>query len=89
MSKRVTVYARVSTPRQAENDISIPDQLAQARRCCAERGWFVISEFVDAGVSARDDKRPEFQRMMEAACVDPSPFDVVMVHRPTGDFRSC
>jgi hypothetical protein len=28
MSKRVGVYARVSTTRQAENDISIPDQLA-------------------------------------------------------------
>ena len=34
MTKRVAVYARVSTTRQAENDISIPDQLAQARRYC-------------------------------------------------------
>ena len=62
MSKRVAVYARVSTIRQAENDISIPDQLAHARRYCSERGWYVIAEFIDAGASARDDKRPEFQK---------------------------
>ena len=62
MTKRVAVYARVSTTRQAENDISIPDQLAQARRYCQDRGWALVREFVDPGASARDDKRPEFQR---------------------------
>jgi DNA invertase Pin-like site-specific DNA recombinase len=87
MSKRVAVYARVSTTRQAENDISIPDQLAQAPRCCGERGWLVVREFIDAGASARDDKRPEFQRMMDAACVDPSPFDVILVHSQSRFFR--
>jgi DNA invertase Pin-like site-specific DNA recombinase len=87
MSKRVAVYARVSTTRQAENDISIPDQLAQARRYCGERGWLVVREFVDAGASARDDKRPEFQRMMDAACVDPSSLDVILVHSQSRFFR--
>lgn len=87
MSKRVAVYARVSTARQADNDVSIPDQLAQARRFCEGRGWFVIREFVDAGASARDDKRPEFQRVMETACTDPSPFDVVLVHSQSRFFR--
>ena len=87
MTKRVAVYARVSTTRQAENDISIPDQLAQARRYCAERGWFVVKEFVDSGASARDDKRPEFQRLVETACVDPSPVDVVLVHSQSRFFR--
>ncbi len=70
MSKRVAVYARVSTTRQAENDISLPDQLAHARRYCQQRGWHVVREFVDAGASARDDKRPELQCMMDAACID-------------------
>src|SRR6266446_2881512 len=87
MSKRVAVYARVSTTRQAENDISIPDQLAQARRYCTQRGWYVAREFIDAGASARDDKRPELQRMMGAACVDPSPFDIVLVHSQSRFFR--
>ena len=87
MTKRVAVYTRVSTTRQAENDISIPDQLAQARRYCQERKWIVVREFVDPGASARDDKRPEFQRMMDTACVDPSPFDVVLVHSQSRFFR--
>jgi site-specific DNA recombinase len=87
MSKRVGVYARVSTTRQAERDISIPDQLAQARKYCESRGWMVVREFVDAGASARDDKRPEFQAAIEMACVDPSPFDVILVHSQSRFFR--
>lgn len=87
MSKRVAVYARVSTTRQAENDISIPDQIAQAARYSRGKSWHVVREFVDAGASARDDKRPEFQRMMETACVDPSPFDVILVHSQSRFFR--
>jgi site-specific DNA recombinase len=86
MNKRVAVYARVSTARQADNDVSIPDQLAQARRFCDGRSWTVVREFVDAG-SARDDKRLELQRMMDAACTDPSPFDVVLIHSQSRFFR--
>jgi DNA invertase Pin-like site-specific DNA recombinase len=87
MSKRVAIYARVSTTRQAENDISIPDQLAQARKFCDTRHWYVVREFVDPGASARDDKRPQFQAMMDRVCVDPSPFDVVLVHSQSRFFR--
>jgi site-specific DNA recombinase len=87
MTKRVAIYARVSTTRQAENDISIPDQLAQGRKYCDSHGWHAMREFVDPGASARDDKRPEFQRLMEAACVDPSPFDIVLVHSISRFFR--
>jgi site-specific DNA recombinase len=87
MSKRVAVYARVSTTRQAENDISIPDQLAQARTYCKARGWIIAREFVDAGASALDDKRPQYQAMMNTGCIDPSPFDVVLVHSQSRLFR--
>jgi len=87
MSKRVAIYARVSTTRQAENDISIPDQLGQARKFCEARGWYVVREFVDPGASARDDKRPQFQAMMDAGSVDPSPFDIVLVHSQSRFFR--
>ena len=87
MTKRVAVYARVSTVRQAENDVSIPDQLTQARRYCEDRSWIVVREFVDPGASARDDKRPEFQSLIGAACVDPSPFDVVLIHSQSRFFR--
>lgn len=87
MTKRVAVYSRVSTTRQAESQISIPDQLAHARRYCEQRGWNIHREFIEAGASARNDNRPEFQRMMDFACTDPSPVDVVLVHSQSRFFR--
>lgn len=55
------LYLRVSTGRQAENDLSIPDQRRQAHEFCKARGWQVVIEFVDAGLSGTDDRRPELQ----------------------------
>ena len=42
----VALYARVSTTRQAENDLSIPDQLRQLRDWCAANGHSIVREFV-------------------------------------------
>ena len=36
---RVALYARVSTSRQAEADLSIPDQVHQAELWCEQRGF--------------------------------------------------
>src|SRR4030081_1767315 len=36
---RAALYLRVSTGRQAENDLSIPDQRRQAKAYCVSRGW--------------------------------------------------
>jgi len=35
---RAALYLRVSTSRQAENDLSIPDQRRQAKGYCTSRG---------------------------------------------------
>ncbi len=86
MTKRVAIYARVSTTRQAKNDISIPDQIAHAKRYCEQKEWIVVGEFVDAA-SARDDKRPQLQALLDAACSDASPIDIVMVHSQSRFFR--
>ena len=77
---RAALYMRVSTGRQAESDLSIPDQRRQATAFCAARGWTVAAEFVDAGVSGTTDNRPELQRFLEIATGGGSPFDVVVVH---------
>lgn len=77
---RAALYLRVSTGRQAENDLSIPDQRRHAREYCAARGWTVVNEFVDAGMSGMDDKRPELQRLLDLAKDGDAPFDVVVVH---------
>src|SRR5712671_8243523 len=64
---RAALYLRVSTGRQADNDLSIPDQRRQAKAYCASRGWEIAADYVEPGLSATDDRRPEFQRMIDAA----------------------
>ena len=77
---RAVIYARVSTGKQAASDLSIPDQIAQCERYCAERNWEMVRSFIDAGASATTDNRPEFQAMIAESCSRKSPFDVVVVH---------
>ena len=77
---RAAIYARGSTGKQAEGDLSLPDQQRQAAAYCKARGWEVVMEFVDAGVSGTTDNRPEFQRLLDMATNGTSPFDVVVVH---------
>jgi site-specific DNA recombinase len=59
---RAALYMRVSTSRQAEHDLSIPDQQSQLRSWCAANGHTVVSEFIEAGASAGNDRRPVFSR---------------------------
>ena len=80
-------YYRVSTGRQAEGDLSIPDQTRQIEAFCLARGWELAAGYVEAGASATDDNRPEFQRMIERACDDDRPFDVIVVHSYSRFFR--
>jgi site-specific DNA recombinase len=84
---RTALYLRVSTGRQADNDLSIPDQRRQAKGYCASRGWQIVADYVEPGVSATDDRRPEFQRMIDAASTKPPAFDVILVHSFSRFFR--
>ena len=83
----VALYARVSTTRQAEKDLSIPDQLRQMRDWCRRNGHSVGKEYVEAGASATDDKRPAFQAMVSDATMKPAPFEAVIVHSLSRFFR--
>ena len=47
MSKRVALYARVSTPGQAENGYSLPEQLRTLSEYAARQGWEVVEEIAD------------------------------------------
>lgn len=84
---KVAIYVRVSTTRQAENDLSIPDQLRQIREWAKTNGHLVVSEYVEPGASATDDKRPEFQRMIADALEKPTPFDAIIIHSLSRFFR--
>ncbi|MGJ0427327.1 recombinase family protein [Methylocystis sp.] len=84
---RAALYLRVSTTRQAEVDLSIPDQQAQTSAYCTRQGWRVVAKYLEPGASAMDDNRPEFQRMIERACDDDHPIDAIVVHSFSRFFR--
>ena len=84
---RCAIYARVSTARQAEQKISIPDQLRRMKKYANVREFEVVAEYVENGVSGRDDRRPEFQAMIDEACKKPRSFDIILIHSFSRFFR--
>ena len=86
-AQRAAIYVRVSTGRQAENDLSIPDQISQLRTYAEKNNISITNEFVESGASARDDQRHEFQKLMELSEIHPPPFDVIIVHSMSRFFR--
>jgi DNA invertase Pin-like site-specific DNA recombinase len=58
---KAAIYARVST---AHNGQSPEMQVRELRDYCERRGWQVMSEYVDIGVSGAKDSRPELNRLM-------------------------
>lgn len=83
----VAIYARVSTTRQAENDLSIPDQLRQLKEWAKANGHLVVHEYVEPGASATDDKRPVFQQMINDALQKPQNFEAIIIHSLSRFFR--
>jgi len=79
---RVCAYLRVSTGRQAESDLSIPDQRRQIAAFCSQKNWSLVTEYVEPGASATDDARPVFQAMIERATDTDKPFDVHLMIAP-------
>jgi site-specific DNA recombinase len=77
---RYCAYLRVSTSRQADSDLSIPDQRGQIAAFGARKGWSEVAEYVEPGNTATDDNRPEFQRLIDRASQHDRPFDVILVH---------
>src|SRR5215831_5091554 len=57
---RAAIYARVSTANNGQN----PEmQLRELREYCQHRGWDLVGEYVDAGISGAKDSRPELNRL--------------------------
>ena len=81
------LYMRVSTGRQAEYDLSIPDQRRQLESWCRAQGYTVAMEFIESGASAGDDRRPVFQQMIERACDGERAFELILVHSYSRFFR--
>ena len=77
---RAAIYARVSTGEQAEQELSIPDQITRCKAYCRDNGMEIAVTYVDCGYSATTDNRPDFQRMLSDAAHTPPPYDVILVH---------
>jgi hypothetical protein len=58
--KRVGLYLRVSTGEQ-----TVDNQRHALTAACAARGWHIVEEFCDSGISGAKgrDKRPQFDRV--------------------------
>jgi DNA invertase Pin-like site-specific DNA recombinase len=61
---RVALYARVSTSDKGQNPAL---QLTPLVEYCKQRGWNVMGQFVDIGVSGVKSKRPELDRLLDNA----------------------
>jgi DNA invertase Pin-like site-specific DNA recombinase len=73
MTKRAAIYVRVSTDKQ-----TIENQLRELRQIAKRRGWEVVHEYRDAGISGAKgrDARPGLDEMLNDA--QRRRFDIVM-----------
>ena len=76
---RVVLYARVSSEKQVEKDLSIAAQLKALRNYSQKQGWEVYKEFVDEAQSARSANRPAFKEMIALAKKRHKLFDAILV----------
>ena len=75
--KRVALYIRVSTERQAEEGRSPESQREEMEKYCRRRGWEVVAVYQDDAVSGRRADRPGLQRLLFDA--QQGKFNVAMV----------
>ncbi len=73
--KRAAIYARVST----HNGQNPEMQIDELRTYCERRGWEILGEFVDTGVSGAKEHRPALDRLL-SLCRKRS-VDAVVVYR--------
>ena len=73
-------YLRVSTPEQAERDLSLPAQRRAVEAYAAAHGARIAREFVEEGHSGIDPHRPAFRRMLEDALRPGSDVAAIVVH---------
>ncbi len=74
------LYARVSTDKQAQKDLSIPAQLEAMKQHARKNGWKIAGHFVDEGESAKTANRPELKKLI-IRCKENKDIDVVLVHK--------
>lgn len=59
------IYKRVSTLDQKREGFSLPEQEEKLREFCKFKGYDIYKVYEDAGISAKNDKRPAYQEMIQ------------------------
>ena len=77
-TKRCGLYIRVSTEMQTDGN-SLSTQETRLHRYVAQREWIVGKVFIEAGLSAKNTKRPALQQMLKWA--KDGKIDVVLVDK--------
>ena len=78
--RRVYVYLRLSVDKEDGKAQSIDAQRTAARGYAKTPGMRIVGEFVDAGLSGQNDRRPEFRRMVQQATSGERPVDAVIMY---------
>ena len=58
------IYIRVSTEDQAREGFSLGEQESRLKQYCGFKEYEIYKVYQDAGISAKNDKRPAYQEMM-------------------------
>ncbi len=85
---RAVAYARVSTMRQAETELSLEEQIRKVGAFAELKDAAIIETFVDRGLSGRVETRPEFQRLVRFACDPDNGVKLVIVYNFSRFFRN-
>ena len=59
------IYKRVSTLDQKREGFSLSEQEKKLRKFCKFKGYEIYKVYEDAGISAKNDKRPAYQEMLQ------------------------
>lgn len=63
--KKAGIYIRVSTFDQAREGFSLGEQEKRLREFCDFKRYEIFKVYKDAGISAKNDKRPAYQEMIQ------------------------
>ena len=74
LERRAVLYSRVSTLHHGQD----PEvQSREIREYCQRRGWPLVAEYVDAGISGAKERRPQLDRLIADA--HKRKFEVIVV----------
>ncbi|QKS70213.1 recombinase family protein [Paenalkalicoccus suaedae] len=76
---RTGIYIRVSTDEQVKEGFSIRAQHERLNNFADSQDWSVVDYYIEEGVSAKDTKRQELNRLMKD--IEDGKIDVVLVYR--------